>query len=158
VPLDIVLIAATVVGKVLLPFFQRTSDQVADHLGQKVGEEAAGFATNTATTLWQRIKSKFSDSDTDRVIAAQFEEKPDAAASLFESHLKEKLEQDPAFAEELAQLLDAKSPDGSGNVMQIFGTGGIVDARGAHVEGGFIAGYVGNVHTTTPGPTQPPGS
>jgi hypothetical protein len=163
-PIDIALIAASAVGSILLPFFQRTGEKVAADIGQRVGDDAAEYATGTARRLWERIKGRLSASDEGRMISERFERNPEAAAPLLEADLKQKLAEDQGFAEEIAELIQAESPDGSGNVMQIFGKGGIVDARGAHVEGGFIAGYVENVHggggrpqsDTSPDPASEP--
>jgi hypothetical protein len=154
-PIEIALLAATVVGKILVPFFQRGAAQVGDALGEKVADGAAEFATDTANTLWERIRSRFSKPD-EQVIADRFKEDPEVAEKLFEADLKRKLAEDPDFAQEIAGLLEAKSPDGSGDVMTIFGDGGIVDARGAHISGGVVAGKIaGNVYTSSPGePSQ----
>jgi hypothetical protein len=153
--LDIAVLAASAVGNILVPFFQRTGEKVASDIAEKVGDDAATYASETAMTLWERIKQRFSGSDGDRMVAERFKNEPEVVAPLFESDLKRKLAEDPGFAEELAALLERPGPAGSGNVMQIFGDGGIVDARGAHVEGGFIAGYVGTVHSSAPPSPSP---
>jgi hypothetical protein len=154
--LEIALIAANLVGKILVPFFQRSAEKVVDDLGEAVSDDAANYATGVAKTLWQRIRSRFSDDE--QIILDRFEQKPEATEKLLVDDLIEKLEADPEFASELEKLL--QEDRGDGNVMQIFGDGGIVDARGAQVTHGFIAGYVGSVNPAqpppTPGPTSPP--
>jgi len=149
-PIEIALLAATVVGKILVPFFQRGAEKVGEALSDKVTDEAAEFATDTANTLWERIKARFAEPG-EQVIADRFEGSPDKAAGLFQEDLERKFAEDPAFVEEIAALVNAKDPGGSGNVLQIFGNGGIVDARNATITGGVLAGNVqGNVYTTPP--------
>jgi hypothetical protein len=149
-PIEIALLAATVVGKILVPFFQRGAEKVGEALSDKVTDEAAEFATDTASSLWDKIKARFSEPG-EQVIADRFQASPDKAAGLFQEDLERKLAEDEGFAEEIAALLNAKDPGGSGDVMQIFGKGGIVDARGAHIERSVLAGNIeGNVTTTAP--------
>jgi hypothetical protein len=159
-PIDIALVAAAAVGRILVPFFQRGAEKVAADLGDAVSESAAEHATEVAETLWKRVKHKLSRSDSERVIAERFEKDPEKTAPLLESDLMALLQGDPAFADEIAKLLDSGSSDGSGNVIQIFGAGNVVDARYSHVERGFIAASVGSVHnapsTVPPKPTIPP--
>jgi hypothetical protein len=154
-PIEIALLAATVVGKILVPFFQRGAEQVGDALSDKISDEAAEFATGTANTLWERIRARFGKPD-EQVIADRFKSRPDKAAEMFQEDLERKLAEDEGFAKEIAALVQAQGPGGSGDVMQIFGNGGIVDARNATIKGGVVAGNVqGNVYTTSPGdPSQ----
>ena len=158
--IDIALIAGAAIGNILVPFFQRGAEKVAGDLGDAVGEAAADHATQTATSLWERIKAKLSGSDEGRMIAERFERDPESAAPLLEQDLKAQLEQDPAFAEEVAQLLAAEGPAGSGNVIKIFGAGNVVDARYSRVDHGFIAAHVGGVYNSPtqarPGPAPGP--
>ena len=74
--LDIAVLAASAVGNILVPFFQRSAEKVAADIGQKVGDDAADYATQTALTLWERIKQRFAGSDGGRVISERFEKEP----------------------------------------------------------------------------------
>jgi hypothetical protein len=154
-PIEIALLAATVVGKILVPFFQRSAEKVGDALGDKVTDEAAEFATDTANTLWDKIKARFSEPD-EQVIADRFKSNADndKLVALFEDDLQRKLAEDEGFAEEIAALVNAKDPGGSGTVMNIFGKAGIVDARNAHIERSVVTGYAENVHTAPADPGQ----
>jgi hypothetical protein len=151
-PIEIALLAATVVGKILVPFFQRSAEKVGEALSDKVTDEAADFATDTANSLWDRIRARFSKPE-EQAVADRFKGDPNNGAAWFQQDLERKLAEDEDFAKEIAALVDAKDPGGSGTVMQIFGKGGIVDARNAHIEGGVVAGYVENVHSS---PGEPP--
>lgn len=155
-PVEIALIAATAIGKILVPFLSRGVEEVTGQLGEKLSDEAAEHAARTATTLWQRVKAKLSGSDAERVIVQRFEEDPQAAAALLEADLKRKMDEDADFAREIARLVESESPDGSGNVQQIFGDGGILDARGAHISGGLVAANIGTVHGASPVSYPPP--
>jgi hypothetical protein len=150
--MEIAVIAATAVAQILVPYLKRRAAGLAEDLADRVSDAAADHATGVAETLWERIRAKFSDSEPDRNVVKRFEEEPEAAAPLLEIDLKRKLADDPDFAQELADLIASESPDGSGNTIQIFGEGGVVDARGAEISGGVVAGYIRNVSAADPRP------
>jgi len=144
-PVDIAILAATLVNQVLVPFFKKSGENVEDKLSESVSDGAAKFATSMASKLWSRITSRFT-SDRDHFLTTSFSDDPDAASALLIKQLVEKMREDPEFRDELAQLASAKDPDGAGDVVQIFNSGNFVDARQAHVEHGFIAASVGTVN------------
>ena len=142
-PIELLALAATVVGKILVPFLKKGAETVADEVTSSVGNAAADHATKVASGIWGRIKGAFDASDKDRATVEQFEQHPEAVGPLLQVLLKEKMEHDHKLAAEIQQLLEAKSPDGSGDVIQIFGQGGVVDARYAEISGGIVAGNIG---------------
>ena len=76
-------------------------------------------------------------SDEEKSILVQFEKHPDAAKTLVEAILKEKLEKDKNLAQELDELINAESPDGKGTGVQIINSAitGTVFIKRSHIDG-----------------------
>lgn len=154
-PIDIAALAATVVSSFLLPVAKKTVNEIRERLSQDVSATAADEASSLFTRVWERVKGMFG-SDADRAVIEQFEKRPEVTAPLVEEMLAEKLEAEPAIADELRQLVEQPVPGGAGGTGMTMGqviaqTAGFLDARGAH-----ISGVAGGVVMNAPPPKAPP--
>jgi hypothetical protein len=134
-PLDLALLATTVVSSFLMPYAKKAMEKVAEITSEKFGDAAAKAGTDVAQKVWIRIKSAFT-SEKEKATLEQFEEFPDAAKPLVEAVLKKKLEEDPALRDDLDKLANTPLPGGStgAQIMQA-GIAGVVDLRGATISG-----------------------
>ncbi len=132
-PIDLAVLATTVVSSFLLPYLKLGGEKLAEEISEKVGSGTADYAADLTNKIWKRVKSVFS-SERDQHAMSEFEEEPDAAKSLIEAKLKKKLEQDPTLAEELDRLINTPTPDGASTGAQIMNAhiAGILDARGTN--------------------------
>jgi hypothetical protein len=131
--LDLAVLATTAVSSFLLPYAKIGVQKLVEGMAGQVGKSTAEYGVGVAKQVWERVKAAFS-SDDDQAAIEQFEKRPDAAKGLIEAVLKEKLEQDPVFAQELDKLVNGPGPDGKTSGAQIMhaGIAGIVDVRGAN--------------------------
>jgi hypothetical protein len=153
-PIDVAILASTIVSSFLVPVAKKAVEQVRDRLKKDVGDKAADQASSLFAKVWQRVTSLF-DSDDDKATLAQFQKYPDQAAPLVEAVLKEKLAANQAAAKELSELVNQTSTvGGNATIGQIIGqTVGVMNAPGAVISGGAIAGGVVIGSPKTPAPT-----
>jgi hypothetical protein len=155
--LELAALAATVVGKFLVPLFTKGSDKLTDELAEKGGGAVANGLVGTAKSLWAKIKDRF-DGDEERSVVTLFETRPEAQASTLEELLRERLATDDELRTALSELVE-KQVEGTGEAAwRLMGEYvGVVDARGAKISGGVVAGViVGPAPAPTPGPTSAP--
>ena len=135
-PLDLAVLATTIVSSFLIPYLKLGAEKIAEGLTGKVSEAATEEVSGLTKRIWNRVKSAFS-SEGEQFTLLQLNENPSAARPLVESLLKKKLEQDPTLAEELEQLVHTPVAGGSSTGAQIMDAyvAGIVDARGANFSG-----------------------
>jgi hypothetical protein len=102
------LLAAAVVGEVLVPYYELG----AGPLGQKAGGHAAQVAAETA----ERIEAAFGESEDARDILAEFKTQPRDNQALLTRSLKRKLAGDAALATEMAGLYSSATaqPEAAG--------------------------------------------
>lgn len=133
-PIDIAILASTLVSSFLLPYVKMGAEEIFKSASQKLGEGAAARAKEITENVWQRVKSVFS-SEEDETILSQFKKRPDAAQSLMQDVLKEKLAQNSALAEELDKLINTPGPEGASTGAQIMRAyiAGIADLRNANL-------------------------
>ncbi|MFX0194483.1 MAG: hypothetical protein ACFFCW_00050 [Candidatus Hodarchaeota archaeon] len=148
-PIDIAALAATVVTSFLLPYIKDGAKKVADALVEKGSKAAVEHIPKLASRLWDRVKAVFSSED-DQAVLKQFETRPDAAKSLVQDILKEKLEHDSRLAEELDQLVNTPSLEGKSPsllIKDVIGDVGVLYMPGAdlsHAQGVRLAGVMKN--------------
>src|ERR1039458_6820736 len=102
-------LATNVIGQIVLPYLKEGAKTLADAASKKFGDSAAHYAVDVAEKVWNRVKSAFT-SDREKYAIEDFQEKPEQAKDLMVSKLKDKLQSDPALAEDLQKLVDAPSP------------------------------------------------
>jgi len=141
---DIGILTTTIVSSFLIPYVKVGVEKFIEEAGKTVGKTAADHAGEVSKKVWERVKSVFS-SDEDKSILMQFEKRPEAAKSLVETILREKLESDSRLAQELSELVNTLSSDGKSTAAQIMhaGIAGIVDVRDtdfSHARGVTITG------------------
>ena len=140
--IEIPLIAATVVGRYLVPVLKAGWDNFFQSATDDLGKTAADQTKNVATAIWDRVRHAFSGPEDAPVLAA-FEKQPEPAAALIQSLLEQKLAGNPELVKELTDLLEHKVEGGRSGADIIAHTVNQVYAQGAHVHsGGIIAGQV----------------
>lgn len=143
-PLDMAILAGTVVTSFLLPYLKSGATKMAETLTEKVSGEAAKQVAGVTETIWERVKSVFKADNEEHVIS-DFEEKPDTDRDLLVSKLKKKLEKNPALAQELSELVNKAVVEGASTGAQIMNAhiAGIADARGANFPGAHGVKVIG---------------
>jgi hypothetical protein len=133
-------LAATVVGKFLVPLFTKGNDQLTDELGESWGRAAADSLVKAAGTIWKRIKSRF-DRDDEKKTADLFEKNPRAMEKMLIELLEKRLEEDADFRQEIQQLIEAPTADTGCTSWELMGQYvGAVDARNSIISGATVAG------------------
>jgi hypothetical protein len=157
-PLEIAAIATSVVSSFLIPLVKKGAQQISETIKEKVSAAAGEHVSKVARNIWEKVKGAFS-SDTEKATLAQFEKYPEASKPLVEAVLTEKMQADGKLAEELDRLVRSPSPDGAGTAVQISAsTVGYVDARGATISGGTVAGVIMGAPAPSPVNKPPPGT
>jgi hypothetical protein len=158
---DIAVVAGVVVSKFLAPYVKLGAERLADEVSERFSDSAAEHVSELSESLWTRVKGLFS-SEKEQTTLELFEQDPEGLEASVERILREKLDANPALAEELAGLVDSPSPDGSGTGAQIMSAtiAGIFDARGATIHGGkqagvLIEGGAAQVDALVEGPRRP---
>lgn len=105
-PLAIVGISSAVV-RLLAPFFKSGAEEVAKSAGGELGKSAVSAAFAKAKQVYELVKVKLSPHPQASEALVKLQSVPDdvATQNALESELKQSLEADHAFAEQLAQLL-----------------------------------------------------
>ena len=138
--IDIALLAGTVVTKLLAPVFKAGWDKIFDAATEEMGQQVADGTKSVVSTVWARVTGLFT-SDEEKAALASFQKRPDAAAPLVEEMLREKLEAQPAVAEELDRLVSVQPAGGVLNGAQIIGrTVNTVIAQGPVSGNAIVAG------------------
>jgi hypothetical protein len=108
-----VTLAAVAVG-LLIGFFKKAGETVADQAGEAVGQATAGAVGR----LYQRLRARFADDEYDSAVLRGIEERPDSEARRrsLEGTLAERLQEDPEFAAELQRLVDEAENSGAVSV------------------------------------------
>lgn len=151
-PLEIAALATSVVGAFLVPLIKKGAEKIAETVTEKVSDAAGKHVTEVAETLWEKVKGAFR-SNAEQATLEQFQKYPEQSQPLVEAVLKEKLQADPVLAEELTALVEKPIPgDGRTAVNIAAQTVGYVDAKGATISGGIVAGTI----VGTPPPVPPP--
>jgi len=153
-PIEVATLAAGLVGKILLPYAKLGLKKIGEELKERSGAAIESQATSLTGKVWDKVRSLF-QSDRDKYALEQFEEDPEAAAPIFTRTLEKKLAEAPEAAEELEQLVNTPIAAGSGATLQniMAQTFGYVDARGANITGGQVAGVI--MGAPTPPETPP---
>ena len=165
--LEVVALAATVVGKFLVPLFTKGKEKLTEELAESGSTAVAGGLVGTATKLWDKITSRF-DRDDEKSAVGLFEKNPAAMEAMLQDLLLQRIEADTEFRQQLSDLVEAPV-DGTGKTSwQLMGDYvGAVDARGATISGGTVAGVIVSspmstvsppMPSTPPTPSQPEGT
>jgi hypothetical protein len=149
--IEIPLIAATVVGRYLVPVLKAGWDNFFKTATDDLGKTAADETKDVAIAVWDRVHNAFSGPEDAPVLAA-FEKQPEPAAPLIQTLLEQKLASNPQLVKELTDLLERKVGGGQSGADIIAHTVNQVYAPSAHVHsGGIIAGQV----YASPPPVRP---
>lgn len=137
---EIGVLAVSLVSSFLVPLIKSGAEGLAEELKKRTTDAAADGLVSTAKRLWQRVRGKAQGTDDQQVIEL-FERKPEVMKGALEEVVKQMLESDPDFRKEASELLEAK--EGGTTRWQLMGEiVGAVDARGATISGGTVAGVV----------------
>ncbi|HJQ70832.1 MAG TPA: hypothetical protein VKA70_17795 [Blastocatellia bacterium] len=155
-PIDLALLATTVVGSFLVPYVKLGAEKIAEGLTGKLSEAATDEVSGLTKKIWNRVKTAFS-SEGEQFTLSQLNENPDAAKPLVETILKKKLEQDPKLAEELEQLVNAPVAGGSSTGAQIMNAyiASIIDLSNANFSGSHGVEITGVKVGELPDPASP---
>jgi hypothetical protein len=112
---------------------------VADKTMERGSDAAADAAVGRLRALYQAIKAKLSSDDVDAGVLERFEADPASTARqrTLEGVLAEALQNDAAFAEEVARLLASAQP--RGQQLWVIDSG-VVAGGDVHQRGQFVAG------------------
>jgi len=150
---DIAWLAATVVGRFLVPLFARGEDQLAGDLGESCGDATADGLIKTAKTIWKRIGSRF-DRDDEKTAASLFEKNPAAMDKMLVKLLEERLADDSGFRQEIQRLVEepvAGTGQASWKLMGKYV--GAVDVRNTTINNSQVIGLrVGQGDSADPSP------
>jgi len=145
-------LATSVVTSFLVPLVKKGAEKLTEELSQSAGSAAADGIVGVARTLWERIRGK-TQGTADEPVVELFEKQPDRLSGPLESVVTELLDTDPDFRDEVTKLLETE--EGGRTRWQLMGEYvGAVDARGAHISGGQVAGVI--VGSAAKDPVDPP--
>lgn len=130
--IEIAALATTLVSSFLVPYAKKGLEKIKDDLTQTAGNAAA----EGMEKVWLKVKSLFT-SDRDKTRLEDLQEAPDEAAPMLKKVLEQKLQEDPAAAQELDQLVNTPVPGSGGVTLQhiMAHTFGYLDARHAQISG-----------------------
>ncbi|MCI0519344.1 MAG: hypothetical protein L0Z70_03710 [Chloroflexi bacterium] len=150
-PIDIAILATTVVTSFLVPWVKMASEEFAKKFAENTGKEAAEQASGLTKKVWERVKGVFSK-PAEAATLESFKTTPDAVKAIVEAMLKEKLQSDPALAKDLDEMVQTKGPDGQTSMAQIMNAGvaGIVYMPNANFAGASHFNIVGAQAGQTP--------
>ena len=144
---DTEMLSTTIVKTILVPYIAKGSSSFAEQIGNQTNPAAGAEVAEVAGEVWERVKQAFGDA-TGSVVVSEFEADTASNSRLLIKLLKQKLDQDHALAQALSELVAVPQPGGNKSAVQIIAdTVGYVDAQGATISGGIVAGYIGNVTT-----------
>jgi hypothetical protein len=132
-PLDISVLASTVVSAYLLPYVKLGLQNIAEKVTEVTSDSAAREAVILTKTVWEKVKTIFTGDDANRL--EQFQQTAGDNKDLIEAILKEKLRSDSSFAIELERLVTSNTTlantESMGAQIAKAHIAAIVDARGA---------------------------
>ncbi|MEO6704151.1 MAG: hypothetical protein ABI140_15800 [Jatrophihabitantaceae bacterium] len=146
--------ATSLVSSFLVPFVKEGAEKLREKLAGSASDAVADKLTEAAGTLWNRVKSS-PRSDKDQRVLSVFEEDPDLVREAMERIVREQLEVDESFRAEVAAVLEAQAQPGTPNWTLMGHIVGAVDARGATISGGTVAGVVYQAGPQAPPPPPP---
>ncbi|MFN8494154.1 MAG: hypothetical protein U0350_41530 [Caldilineaceae bacterium] len=158
-PIDLMALATTTVTAFLMPYAKAGLEKIATAFTEQLGKQAADYAGELTGKVWNLVTTAF-HSPKDQHTLELFTEDPDAMQTMLTKKLHEKLTQDTALAQTLADLINQPGPDGTATGAQIMNAGiaGIAELRGAdlsNAKGVVISGVVlGDQSVTKPAARQ----
>jgi len=139
---DIAWLAATVVGKFLVPLFTRGKDQLTEDIAEVEGKAAADGLVRTAGTIWKSIKGHL-DHDDERNAASIFQKNPAAMEMMMIGLLEKRLRDDVDFRQQIQRLVEAPVVGTGQATLNLMGEYiGAVDARNSVISEGTVAGVI----------------
>ncbi|MCP4345896.1 MAG: hypothetical protein GY795_10270 [Desulfobacterales bacterium] len=153
-PIDIAALATTTVTQFLMPYAKAGLDKIAKSVAELVSPEAAEYAGELTTKVWDTVTGAFS-SPKEQSTLELFQDDPDEMQGMLTKKLLEKLDQEGGLAQTLSDLINEPGPDGASTGVQIMNAGiaGVVDLRGAdlsHAQGTVVTGVnVGDKPTSS---------
>ncbi|CAN5838425.1 hypothetical protein BH10CHL1_BH10CHL1_48280 [soil metagenome] len=145
-PIDLLALATTTVTTFLLPYAKTGLEKIASAFTEHIGAQAADFASELTGKVWKLATTAFS-APKEQTTLELFREDPDEMQGMLIKKLHEKLAQDPALAQTLADLINQPGPDGATTGAQIMhaGIAGIADLRGANLSNAQVMTIAGVV-------------
>ena len=124
--------------------------------GAQLAKEGGKAAVDAAERLFRKVIDRLRADPAEAKNAERFETNPEGYRAPIEDALRAKVEQDPAFGDELGQLLEALKQQAPATVSLVVTGSGAAAAYGgvAAGQGGAAAGASGTASVGTP--TPPP--
>ncbi len=134
-PLDIAMLATTVVGSFLMPYVKKGAEKIAEEVTHKFSDAAAEHVTGLAQKVWDRVTGLFTPKE--QPALEMFKENPDEMQAMIEKIVKQKLEENLQVAQEVDAMIHAPAPGGQMDGIQIMNAGvvGVVNMPGANFQG-----------------------
>lgn len=125
-------LASTIVTVFLIPFVKAGAEQIGKGVAEKASKETGEFVSGIAKKIWEKVHTAFS-ADEDQDLLEQLKKRPEKSHALVVEVLKEKLENDPKLAHDLAALIEEKDAAGetAGAWITQANIAGIADLRNA---------------------------
>jgi hypothetical protein len=139
--IELAALATSIVSSFLVPLAKEGAKALRDRLAKKAGEASADKLVGTAETLWGRVKGSAAPGPEQSVLST-FEQNPELLKEALEKIVLDRLEKDEAFRTEATKLLEADAAPGMTSWQLMGDIVGAVDARGATISGGTVAGVV----------------
>lgn len=155
--IEVATLAASLVGRILLPYAKLGLKKIGEELRERGSAALEEQATSLTGKVWEKVAGLFS-TGRDQYALEQFQKQPELAAPVFTKELEEKLAAEPAVTEELNRLVNEPvGPAGGPTLQHIMATNfGYLDARGAHISGGQVAGVIVGAPAAVPPVPYPP--
>ena len=158
-PIDLAILASTVVAKYLFPYAAQAATSVAQLVTEKVGQPAAELFNATAKKVWDRITTAFA-APKEKSALELFKDDPEGLKATVEKMLHQKLQADPELAKDLSKMdaeLGAKLDASVGAQITDAVNAAIVDLRNANFQNAQHVHITGMTIGTSSGqPASPP--
>jgi hypothetical protein len=141
--IEIAVMASSLVSSFLVPLLKNGGESLRETLTKRTTESVADKLVQTAGRLWARVKGTPRPPDAQQIVD-MFERQPELMREAVEKIVREQLEHDEAFRQDVDALLEAEDQPGTANWRLMGEVVGAVDARGATISGGTVAGVVYN--------------
>jgi hypothetical protein len=123
--MDIGQLSTVIVTTFLVPFAKKSVDQLHEDLAKKTGKSAAQHVSTLAGKIWEKVTSLFK-TDKETKALELFRDDPDNMTMMIDKIIREKLEADPALAQELEKMINTSPPGEEATSLQIMNASGIV--------------------------------
>jgi hypothetical protein len=153
-------LATGIVGRLLVPYFQKGAEKLAEAVGEELGTGVGQQVSTAAGKAWDLVTGAFT-SDQEITTLNLFQDDPETFQEPVRRKLETRLKADPGLQQQLQAVLDAPGPNGTtSSIINNAQYAGILNLQGAVISNAQNSTFAGLV-VGTPGAgmvTSPPGS